>query len=315
MRFIHIVCCLSLALVFGACKANDSESEVLPGVDAIVFAKRAYITASGAHDVSGGAGQVIDYLRYNPGGGVFVLSPPKPGGELRELTHDFEGVDIAGLDLSFDAKEVVFSMRHDGDDNFHIYKALVGGQTRVKQLTFGPYDDVRPIYVPGKRIAFVTNEGYTDLGRRADEYNHSRQVTQMATISSESGDAERTLCSHNLSHSADPFLMSDGSVGFSRWEHLGPTNDVKLFKMNPDCSSMLAVAGQHNKGFNSIVQAREIEPGIMVGIATDREGTIQAGAIMEVDVRAESSTAGFDGLWRIPIVVYRRVRRPDTQLS
>ena len=88
--------------------------------------------------------------------------------------------------------------------------------------------------------------------------------------------------------------MSDGSVGFSRWEHLGPTNDVKLFKMNPDCSSMLAVAGQHNKGFNSIVQAREVEPGVLVGIATDREGTIQAGAIMQVDVRAKSTSAGVD---------------------
>jgi hypothetical protein len=102
------------------------------------------------------------------------------------------------------------------------------------------------------------------------------------------------LCSHSLSNSVDPFLMSDGSIGFSRWEHLGPTNDVKLFKMNPDCSSMLAVAGQHNKGFNSIVQGREVKPGVMVGIATDREGTIQAGAVMQVDVRAKSGSAQFD---------------------
>jgi hypothetical protein len=293
MRFVHIIGCL--LLVFVACKGgNSSEADVLPGVQAIVFAKRAYITESGEQDVAGGAGQVIDYLRYNPGGGVYVLSPPKPSGDLRSLTKDFEGVDIAGLDLSFDAKEVVFSMRHAGDENFHVYKALVDGSTRVKQLTFGPYDDVRPIYVPGKRIAFVTNQGYTDLGRRADEYNHSRQVTQMATISSESGDADRTLCSHNLSHSADPFLMSDGSIGFSRWEHLGPVNDVKLFKMNPDCSGMLAVAGQHNKTFNSLVQAREVKPGVVVGIATDREGTIQAGAIMEVDARAKSGSSAYD---------------------
>ena len=293
MRFVHIVGCLMF--VCAACKGGESsESDVLPGVEAIVFAKRAYITESGEQDVAGGAGQVIDYLRYNGGGGVYVLSPPKPSGDLRSLTDDFKAVDIAGLDLSFDAKEVVFSMRHAGDEHFHVYKALVDGSTRVKQLTFGPYDDVRPIYVPGKRIAFVTNQGYTDLGRRADEYNHSRQVTQLATVSSESGDADRLLCSHNLSHSADPFMMADGSIGFSRWEHLGPTNDVKLFKMNPDCSSMLAVAGQHNKNFNSIVQAREVEDGVVVGIATDREGTIQAGAIMEVDVRSSAGSSRYD---------------------
>jgi len=286
-----------LSFVFAGCTTGSStkEESVLPGVEAMVFAKRAYITKSGEHDVAGGAGQVIDYLRYDPGGGVYVLSPPKPGGKLRSLTSAFDGVDIAGLDLSFDGEEVVFAMRHEGDDgHYHVYKTRVDGAGRVKQLTFGPYDDVRPIYVPGKRIAFVTNQGYTDLGTRADEYNHGRAVTQLATISSESGDADRLLCSHNLSHSADPFLMSDGTIGFSRWEHLGPTNDVKLFRMNPDCSSMLAIAGQHGKEFNSLVQAREVEPGVVVGIATSREGTIQAGAVMQVDVRSSKGSAGVD---------------------
>jgi len=285
---------LLLSVVCLSCRSGAQEDEVLPGVDAIVFAKRAYLRDDGTHDVAGGAGQVVDYLRYNPGGGVFVLSPPSPDGELRELTADYEGADIGGLDLSFDGKEVVFAMQHEGDRNYHIYKAAIDGKSRVKQLTFGPYDDQRPIFVPGKRIAFVTNQGYTDMGTRADEYNHNRQVTQMATISSESGDAERMLCSHNLSHSADPFLMSDGSVGFSRWEHLGAVNDLKVFRMDPDCSGMTAVAGQHGKGFNSLVQVREIEEGVLVGIATSREGTIQAGAVMRVDVRARAGSAPVD---------------------
>jgi hypothetical protein len=252
----------------------------------VVFAKRAYLTASGEHDVAGGAGQVIDYQRYNPGGGVFVLSPPSPDGELRDLTKDYAGVDIAGLDQSFDGKEVVFSMRHEGDANYHVYKTKIDGKSHPKQLTFGPYDDVRPIYVPGKRIAFVTNQSYTDMGTRADEYNHSRAVTQLATISSESGDADRHVCAQNLSHSADPFLMSDGTIGYSRWEHFGPVNDVKLFHMNPDCTSMLPVAGQHGKEFNSVVQVRELSKGQFIGIGTDREGTIQAGAVMKIDTRS-----------------------------
>ena len=80
--------------------------------------------------------------------------------------------------------------------------------------------------------------------------------------------------------------MSDGTIGYSRWEHLGPTNDVKLFRMNPDCSNMLALAGQHGKDFNSLVQVREATPGVFVGIATAREGTIQAGAVMQIDAHA-----------------------------
>jgi hypothetical protein len=285
---------LLTVLVFMGCQGGTSNHDVLPGVDGIVFAKRAYVTKTGEHDVAGGAGQVVDYLRYDPGGGVFVLSPPTPNGKLRNLTAAFKGADIAGLDLSFDGEQAVFAMRHEADEgHYHIYTAALDGSRRVKQLTFGPYDDVRPIFVPGKRIAFVTNEGYTEMGTRADEYNHGRQVTQMATISSESGDADRRVCSQSLSHAADPFLLSDGSIGFSRWEHLGPVNDVKLFRMNPDCTGMVAVAGQHGKEFNSLVQVREVSEGVLIGIGTAREGTIQAGAVMRVqsDARSEQSAS------------------------
>jgi hypothetical protein len=234
---------------------------------------------------------VIDYLRYTPGGGVFVLTPPTPAGTLTNLTRQFEAVDIAGLDLSFDAKQVVFAMRHKNDDGrYHIYIANADGRSRARQLTFTAADDVRPVFVPGDRIAFVTNQTYTPLGTRADEYNHGRAVTQLAVISSVAGDAERRVCAQNLSHTTDPFLLSDGTIGYSRWEHLGPVNDVKLFRVNPDCTNMLALAGQHGKDFNSLVQVREAEPGIFVGIATSREGTIQAGAVMRVD--AQLSAAG-----------------------
>ena len=95
------------------------------------------------------------------------------------------------------------------------------------------------------------------MGTRADEYNHSRVVTQIATITLAGGDADRKLCSQNLSHTINLFPMADGRVGFSRWEHLENVNDVKLFAMNPDCTQMVALAGQHGKPGNSLVQVTE----------------------------------------------------------
>ncbi len=271
------------------CNEGGTGESVLPGVEALVFVQRAYRGDAG-DNVSGGNGQTIDYLRYQPGGGIYVLTPPTPDGTLRNLTEAFEEVDVNGADVSFDAQKVVFSMRHAGESTYHVYVANVDGTGDVRQLTFGDYDDVKPIFIPGDRIAFVTNQPYTAMGTRADEYNHSRVVTQIATISIQTGDADRRLCSQNLSHTAAPFLMSDGTIGFSRWEHLGPVNDVKLFHMNPDCTNMQAVAGQFNKNFNSLVQAQEIEPGRFVTIATSRRGTIQAGALMYVDARSQTSS-------------------------
>ncbi len=272
-------------LVAGACTEGGGGSGVLPGVQAMVFVERAFVTGDGSHDVNGGSNQTIDYLRYQPGGGVYVLEPPTPDGTLRNLTAGFEEVDINGIDLSFDAKKVVFSMRRASDPYYHLYLANVDGTGDVRQLTFHEAHDVKPLFVPGDRIAFVTSEPYTAMGTRADEYNHSRVVTQLATIAEATGDADRRLCSQNLSHTADPFLMSDGRIGFSRWEHLGPVNDVKLFAMNPDCSQMVAIAGEHGKPGNSLVQVTELSEGQFVGVVTSRERTIQAGALYHIDAR------------------------------
>jgi hypothetical protein len=285
---------LAPAALLGSCTVGGSgNASVLGGVESLVFAKRAVRTADGSDDVGAGD-QTIDYRRYVPGGGVFLLSPATPGGTLTELTESFEGVDVNGLDLSFDGEAVVFAMRHADDDYYHLWYARLDG-TVLRQLTFGDYDDVKPIFIPGDRIAFLTAQPYTDMGTRADEYEHRREVSQLATIGVDTGDADRRVCSQNLSHTGDLFPMSDGRIGYSRWEHLGPVNDVKLFAVNPDCTNMVAVAGQHGKPANSLVHMREVETGVYVGIATSRRGTIQAGSLVRVDARApEGAALGFD---------------------
>lgn len=279
---------VGLAAVLALGCSGGPDETVLPGVEALVFVQRAYVEADGSHNVTGGNGQTMDYLRYVPGGGVFVLEPPTPDGTLRNLTESFEGVDVNGVDLSFDGTQVVFSMRHAGIDNYDIFLANIDGTGDVRQLTFNPADDVMPIFMAGDRIAFVTNEAYTEMGTRADEYNHGRTVSQLATISVASGDADRRLCSQNLSNTVAPFAMSDGTIGFSRWEHLAEVNDLKLFHMNPDCTNMTAIAGQFGKSFNSIAQATETSRGQFIAIGTSREGTIQAGALIEIDARGSS---------------------------
>ncbi len=287
-----------------ACSGEPESSAEVGGVDRIVYAVRQHTVVDGAEvsiNVAGGMGQVMDYKRYVPGGRLEVLDLRT--GETQNLIAAHPLADIASIDVSFDKTKVLFSMKRDAEDSYHLYWASLEDteNPELHQLTFGPYDDLHGIWLPGDRIAFITDQAYTEMGTRADEYNHARIVTQIATITLTGGDADRKLCSQNLSHSINLFAMHDGRIGFSRWEHLENVNDVKLFAMNPDCTQMVAVAGQHGKPANSLVQISETnEANVFLGVATSRENTIQAGALMTIDARGAAGineeSASYDPL-------------------
>jgi hypothetical protein len=290
--------CASVGALALACSGEESTP---PGTSTgtdfqeLVYVVRQHTTVDGEGNVAvlvtEGMGQVMDYRRYVPGGRIEVRELAT--GETRNILagDEYALADVVGLDLSFDARQITFSMRRGGDDqHYHIYTANLqadNGDYGIRQLTFGTRDDLGPIWVAGDKIAFVTNQAYTEMGTRADEYNHGRDVTQLATITRDGGDADRKLCSQNLSHTVNLFGMQNGKIGYSRWEHLENINDLKVFAANPDCTKMVAVAGQHDKFWNSLVQMQETqEQNVFIGIATSRENTIQAGALMRVDVRS-----------------------------
>lgn len=284
-------------LVVGCGSSNTSSSDL--GVNSILFVSRANTTidpTTGAVsiDVSGGNTQVIDYERYVPGGSLNMLSPPRPDGALTNLTSSFPTADFNGVDVSFDATQAVFSMKKDGNDHYHIYTVQLTGDHAIHQKTAGDQDDINPIFIAGGRIVFATNEMYTEMGTRADEYEHGRVVSQLATISVDGGDADRRLFAQNLSHTVAPFIRSDGKLGYSRWEHLGPVNDVKIMAANPDGTNMLAVAGQHDKPVNSLVNVRETSPNVMIAIGTTRDRTIHAGTLVQVDARNHADPVCLD---------------------
>jgi hypothetical protein len=290
---------VALGLSASSCAADRSDEAKGPeikNVKQLIYAVRQTTfqneDGSVGVDVSGGANLVIDYLRYVPGGRVELLD--LASGHTQNLTAAYPKADISSLDLNFEGTRAVFSMKQDADDNYHIYWVALqpdaDGNREMHQLTFGDADDVFPTYLAGDKIAFATNQGYTAMGTRADEYNHARVVSQIATITLTGGDADRKLCSQNLSHTVNLFAMKDGRVGFSRWEHLELVNDAKLFAMNPDCTQMIALSGQHSKPAAFLVQASETNTqNVFLAIGTARNRTIQAGAILRIDARNPDS--------------------------
>jgi Hydrazine synthase alpha subunit middle domain len=297
---------LGLAPLAAGCSSDEPvgpASQTGTAFQEIVYTVRQHTTRDAEGNVhvqvTEGMGQVMDYRRYVPGARIEVRE--LASGDTRNIIagDEYALADVVGLDLSFDARQIVFSMRRGGDDaHYHIYTANLGaedGDYGIRQLTFGDRDDLGPVWLAGGKIAFVTNQPYTEMGTRADEYNHGRDVTQLAVITRDGGDADRKLCSQNLSHVTNLFRMQNGKVGYSRWEHFENVNDMKVFAANPDCTKMVAVAGQDGKFWNSLVQVQETnEQNVFVGIATSRANTIQAGALMRVDARADNDPSSID---------------------
>ena len=86
-----------------------------------------------------------------------------PGGALRifdvntaEVTTLIELKDglVRDPELSFDGKKIIFSMRKNKDDFYHIYEINTDG-SELKQLTFAEgVSDIDPLYLPDGGIVF-----------------------------------------------------------------------------------------------------------------------------------------------------------------
>jgi hypothetical protein len=230
-------------------------------------------------------GNVFSYNSYKPGARLVKLHPPTANGTLTTVCcsqdKDFTDVDIQAYDLSFDAKTIVLSARRGSDPTFGLF-LLELSDGKITQIASNPmHDYVSPIFVPGGRILFMTNER-VDSGvmQCEDEYERER-TSQLGRVNIDGTGLE--LGPRNLSHRSYPSLASDGRVIFTQWDHLGTTNEANLMFVNPDMSVLREGFGKEGNGAaNSHLKAREISPGRFIAIATARDRTIQAGAIVDI---------------------------------
>ena len=266
---------LSALLVATAC-GTETKSPI-DGVDSIVFLQR---------QKRGGTGDVFQYTSYMPGARLVKLSPPTADGKLTVLCCDklgpeYKDIDIMAYDISFDAREIVFSAKLSSDQHFGLFLvSLESGN--VEQLPTDPNRDyVYPVFAPGDKIIYMTNANVEEGSPQfRDEYE--RGTTAQLGVIAKDGSSD-VLGARNLSHRVFPAMMSDGRVMFTQWDHLGEMNAGHLLISNPDLTRVREGFGKEGTGVaNSYIKAREIAPGRMVAIATSRQMTLQSGALIEV---------------------------------
>ncbi|MFN0253257.1 MAG: hypothetical protein ACKV2T_40680 [Kofleriaceae bacterium] len=276
---------LGTALVSAASGVGCGDDPVTigDGVDTLIILQRP------ARNDMGDIFQYTSYVPKTPSGKnarLVQLSPPTADGVQTTICCDQAGpeyanIDISGYDISFDARQIVFAGKLAANQAYGLFvQNLEDGA--VRQLPTDPGRDyTSPIFLPGDKIMF-TSSAVVEEGAPQHRDEYERGVTLQVGRINIDGTGEE-LGPRNLSHRTFPTLMADGHVLMTQWDHLGPMNAGHLVFMNQDMTQLREAFGKEGTGAsNSTLKAREISPGRFVAIATSRNRTIQAGALIDV---------------------------------
>jgi HEAT repeat protein len=143
-----------------------------------------------------------------PGRNLYALVPARPDGKLTRLTHLTSGA-VFRPEPSFDGQKVLFSMRRDGEDWFHLYEINVDG-SGLRPLTDGPFNDFAGVYLPDGRIVFCSDRtGYLE------EYHEERTET-LFTMKGDGSDLRQLTFLPGTYF--EPSVLPDGRILFSFWD-------------------------------------------------------------------------------------------------
>ncbi len=279
---LRLAACASALLALAACSGGGSgggsDNVTVNGDVPIVYVKRSTAITINPTDGTSSA----------PGGDLMLREKSSPSAPEINLTDRFtKGVgDASDPEVSYDGKKVIFAMKCP-DSNTATVDGTAGGakactgrwniweyDTTGKTLTTGVFrrvtstssdDDVDPVYLPANRgIIFSSNRQAKSsknqaLGKAyfaADEYERER-VVNLHSMASDGSNIQQI--GFNQSHERNPVIRPDGTIMFSRWEHVADRNRFAVFKAKPDGTDMFVLYGAHSPG-NSYLHPRDMDP-------------------------------------------------------
>lgn len=224
--------------------------------------------------------------RYQGGGALKHLDVAS--GKVTTLLDLPQGV-IRDIEVSFDGKRILASIRKDAADSYHIYELNADG-TGLKQLTRArDVDDLDPCYLPDGGIVFSST--------REPKYCACNRHIMANLFRMEADGANIHQIGKSTLFEGHASLLGDGRILYDRWEYVDRNfGDAQgLWVANPDGSAHAIAWGNNTPSPGGVVDGREI-PGTGQIVCTftschDRPW----GAIAIVDPRR-----GLDG--REPVV-------------
>jgi len=192
------------------------------------------------------------YRAGNGKGRLLVLEGLNPDSPVRSLVPEKKAGFLWRPDLSFDAKKIVFCLMPANEKSFHLYEVNVDG-TGFRQLTYGDYDDLDPIYLPDGKLLFNSSRANTYV--RCGPTHHSPVLTRC-----DADGKNIYVISRNCEPDYLPSLLPDGRVIYTRWEYTDKEIQrlQSLWTMNPDGTGVYAFWGNQSVWPDMLAEPRAI---------------------------------------------------------
>ena len=174
-----------------------------------------------------------------------------PGSDVTSILPDLKG-SFWRPDVSFDGTEILISYRPVGEKSFHLYRCDADG-SNFRQLTYGDYDDLDPVFSPDGKIIFCSSRQHSYV--RCMPMTHSFAVTRC------DGDGKNIyVISANGEPEYLPSMMNDGRVIFTRWEYTDKAlwRVQSLWTCNPDGTNTQVFWGNQSVWPDVLTEARSI---------------------------------------------------------
>ncbi|MHB8864344.1 MAG: TolB family protein, partial [Pirellulaceae bacterium] len=172
-------------------------------------------------------------------------------GKVRTLLEVPTGI-ARDIDVHFSGQRVLFSMRRDVADDYHIYEMDADG-SGLRQLTFGGgISDLDPIYLPDDRILFTSS--------REPKFCMCNRHIMCNLYTMDADGANIQQIGHSTLFEGHPSLLPDGRVLYDRWEYVDRNfGDAQgVWVCNPDGTNHAIHWGNNTNSPGAVLDNRAI---------------------------------------------------------
>ena len=180
--------------------------------------------------------------------------------KVKTLLDCPEGI-IRDPEVSWDGNKILFSMRQNKEDDFHIYEIDFNSK-EVRQITNGVgLSDIDPNYLPDGRIVFSST--------REPKYCMCNRHIMCNLYTMNADGTDILQIGHSTLHEGHSGILSDGRIIYDRWEYVDRNfGDAQgLWVSNPDGTSHLLYYGNNTGAPGAFLDAREV-PGSTLVVCT-----------------------------------------------